>query len=359
VKQVDPQILGFLRDGDGVVINLEGALSSHEIPYAPPIRLASPLDHAKTVKDVGATILNLANNHVLDAGPAGLAETLQAARDLGLLWQGAGECPHDACKPIILEKNGVSVALLALTVDTGNSIRKSSPCTCSGLSMRQCRNMIVRARTLANKVIVQYHGGEEFVGMPSPRQVRLLRRFVRWGADAVICHHSHVVQPFECYRGSLIFYSLGNFIFDIPAHRGAPGTTDSVIVRLIVGRQGIGFEWIGTSIDRKEMKITVWPREAQLKKLVSASHREDYCRAVYEARFWPDLPRDESGLLRPRDVQIARGKAGPRQGAFRRMLKIAGYLCNPEQRSELVAMAEHVIRQKARTLRCRARWLAP
>jgi poly-gamma-glutamate capsule biosynthesis protein CapA/YwtB (metallophosphatase superfamily) len=66
----------------------------------------------------------------------------------------------------------------------------------------------------ADLVVVQYHSGFQFVEVKSEFLEGAAHRAIDLGADLVVCHHPHVLQGLEWYRGKLIAYSLGNFIFD-------------------------------------------------------------------------------------------------------------------------------------------------
>jgi len=65
-----------------------------------------------------------------------------------------------------------------------------------------------------NFLMVSLHWGEEYKLINSPAQQSLSHRIIKAGADLIIGHHPHVVQNIEKYQGKLIYYSLGNFIFD-------------------------------------------------------------------------------------------------------------------------------------------------
>jgi len=79
--------------------------------------------------------------------------------------------------------------------------------------------------------VLSFHWGREYDFFPSERQKELARLAVDNGADLVLGHHPHVLQGIEEYRGRLIFYSLGNFIFD---RQIQPGTAETIILELII-----------------------------------------------------------------------------------------------------------------------------
>ena len=76
------------------------------------------------------------------------------------------------------------------------------------------RRHVTAARRLADVIVVSIHAGIEGITRPSPRQREIAHAAVDAGADLVIGHHPHVVQPVEHYRGKAVFYSLGNFVFN-------------------------------------------------------------------------------------------------------------------------------------------------
>jgi hypothetical protein len=68
-------------------------------------------------------------------------------------------------------------------------------------------------RELADRIVVTFHWGVPYEPQPSPEDRAKAHFAVDCGADAVVGHHPHIVQPFEIYRGCPIFYSVGNFAF--------------------------------------------------------------------------------------------------------------------------------------------------
>lgn len=156
-------------------------------------------------------ILCLANNHVLDFGPEGLEDTIGALEAAGRTYVGAGRNAPDASATRWIEAAGVRVAVVATADASGGAADRASV---SVLSIRALAERVRQVREQADVVIASYHGGIELDTTPSPSVVRGLRELVDAGADVVLGHHPHVLQPAERYRGGVIAYSLGNFVFD-------------------------------------------------------------------------------------------------------------------------------------------------
>ena len=70
-------------------------------------------------------------------------------------------------------------------------------------------------KKLANYIIITLHWGEEYVPQPAPWQIEFAHKLIDRGADIILGHHPHVLQPIEVYKGKLITYSLGNFVSDM------------------------------------------------------------------------------------------------------------------------------------------------
>ncbi|KAF5064283.1 Capsule biosynthesis protein CapA [anaerobic digester metagenome] len=94
--------------------------------------------------------------------------------------------------------------------------------------------IVKEARKNADLVIVHSHWGIEYDSSPNPRQKEIGRALVNAGADIVVGHHSHTLQPVEIYKGKVIFYSLGNFVFD----QGWSKTKDSVVAQFKIHDDG-------------------------------------------------------------------------------------------------------------------------
>src|SRR3989337_2533530 len=76
------------------------------------------------------------------------------------------------------------------------------------------KDIIKNAAENVDVLVVSMHWGEEYKTRSNTREQTLGHGAIEAGAKIVIGHHPHVIQEIEKYRGGLIAYSLGNFIFD-------------------------------------------------------------------------------------------------------------------------------------------------
>lgn len=160
-------------------------------------------------------VVSLANNHSGDFGPDAFADMLGRLEAAGLPYFGGGRDLRLAHQPLIIERKGIRIALLAY--DEMFPRRFEAGPTWPGVAWSEDQQVafdIRQARLRADVVIPYMHWGQEHEAKAHVRQRQLARLMIDAGADAVVGTHPHVVQDVERYRGKPIFYSLGNFVFD-------------------------------------------------------------------------------------------------------------------------------------------------
>lgn len=209
----DAKLLACLMEADARVINLEAPLTDGTSPIqkAGPA-LSAPIKASKGLKRLDP-VLSLANNHILDHGPAGLRSTFQALSDEGLPFFGAGENLYNAEKPYIFEKDGLKIGLIACAEREFSIAGEDSP-GANPFDPLETPDQIVRLKQKCDFVAVLYHGGIECYRYPSPGLRKTLRKLAEKGADLVLCQHTHCVGCFEEYMGATIVYGQGNLLFD-------------------------------------------------------------------------------------------------------------------------------------------------
>jgi poly-gamma-glutamate capsule biosynthesis protein CapA/YwtB (metallophosphatase superfamily) len=205
----------LLRGADLALGNLECVIGEGGTSRPGPYRLRAPSSAAGILREAGFDLLGLANNHALDYGSEGLAETVSRLQEAGIGTVGAGPDPTAAAQPVIREAGGLRLAFLAF-----NAIRDPDDMPGDGGWTRamwdegRAANAIAVARAEADAVIVSLHWGYEYAIRPDPAQRDAARALLDAGADLVIGHHPHVVQGTEVRAGGFAVYSLGNLAFD-------------------------------------------------------------------------------------------------------------------------------------------------
>ena len=160
--------------------------------------------------------VSLANNHSGDFGPAAFAETLDHLATAGIASFGGGRNLTEAHRPLWIEKNGLTIAVLGYNEYKPRRF-EAGPHT-PGVAWSEDEQVVADIRAAkaagADHVIPFMHWGWEKSTLPDDRQRSLARRLIDEGASLVVGSHPHVTQGAEIYRGKPIVYSLGNFVFD-------------------------------------------------------------------------------------------------------------------------------------------------
>jgi poly-gamma-glutamate capsule biosynthesis protein CapA/YwtB (metallophosphatase superfamily) len=213
----------ILQQGDIVIGNLETTLSGSDLRFTGYPQFNSPESLAAVLKQTGFTVLTTANNHSLDRREQGVLRTIAHLDQAGLAHTGTFRSEKERNQPLILEKNGIRLAVLAYSYGTnGIPIPKGKPYLVNLIQPDLIKADIARAKAIgADLVAVGLHFGAEYQRTPNQTQKKIADFAIQAGADLVIGHHPHVVQPYEwrtvtqpdgSKRTGFVAYSLGNFI---------------------------------------------------------------------------------------------------------------------------------------------------
>jgi len=198
------KISHFLRGIDTVFGNLEGPVVNN-----PPEFPANSLKYAFNPEVIkGASwsnfnLFSLANNHTPDMGKEGFEETKEWLKKYGINFVG---------DPLSVSSNNLNSSFFRDNI-TFLAFNRIFPFIVKEEEIIK-KIKTVKSLNPDNFLIVSMHWGEEYKLINSPAQQRLAHKIIETGADLMIGHHPHAVQNIEKYQGKLIFYSLGNFIFD-------------------------------------------------------------------------------------------------------------------------------------------------
>lgn len=214
----DP-LAGFddlLRSADFRIGNLECPIAASGIPLENKIYSFRADPRVLRVLRGRFDVLSVANNHSGDQGRAAFMETLAHLDAAGIRTVGGGAHLAAAHAPLMLEKHGLRIALLAY--NEFKPRRFEAGANWPGIAWSEDSQVLADIRAAraagADLVIPFMHWGWEREAAPSARQRQLARLMIDAGADAVVGSHPHVTQGADLYRGKPIVWSLGNFVFD-------------------------------------------------------------------------------------------------------------------------------------------------
>ncbi len=216
----------------------------------------------------GFNVVCLANNHLMNFGPNGMMQTIEVLDRAGIAHCGGGRNAEEAHRPAVVEWGGQRFAFLAYTsvftpgmdateTRTGMAAIKiesnyriptrlhevpGSPLVCETKArpahLARMVSDIERARQLADVVIVSFHWGvsmghQHLIGY----QVDVGHAAIDAGADLVVGHHPHTIQPIEIYKGKTIAYSLAQCGFDMKSHHFSD---ESIALEVEIASKGLG-----------------------------------------------------------------------------------------------------------------------
>jgi hypothetical protein len=203
------------RGADLLLGNLESPLTTAPKVVPAKLTLRAAPQAAEALRDAGFDAVALANNHAMDYGARGLEQTRANLAAAGIPAVGAAENADRAAAPLILHRQGQSIGLLAFCHVEQRSALYAGPDS-PGVAAFEIEDAVRRVRELRAQVdwvIVQLHWGQELAALPLPQQRVWARALVESGADLILGHHPHILQPLELIGGVPVFYSLGNFLF--------------------------------------------------------------------------------------------------------------------------------------------------
>jgi len=194
----------FLRGIDIVFGNLEGPVVENPPEFPDDsLKFAFNPEVIKGASWSHFNLFSLSNNHTLDMGKEGLGETKEWLKKYGINF--VGDPLSGSSDNLDSSFSRDNITFLAFNQLFPFLIREEE-------TIKKVRT--VKSLNPDNFLIVSLHWGEEYKLINSPVQQSLAHKIIEAGGDLIIGHHPHVVQNIEKYQGKLIFYSLGNFIFD-------------------------------------------------------------------------------------------------------------------------------------------------
>lgn len=253
------EIIDFLRSGDHVVINVEGPVadSVESLDKNGVLQLKHTMNPAatKVFDRIGADIWNICNNHIMDAGEEGIKSTLEYAAKSNVQTIGAGMNIHEARKPVIINEAG-GIGLFGVGYQRACRVADENKAGCYSWSdLEEIQNTINEIKKECRWCVIVAHAGEEFTPLPSPYTRERYHKYLEMGADIVVAHHPHVPMNYETVGDKVIFYSLGNFIFDTDYQRSQFNTELGLLIKINFTEDNFSFVPMGLEILRDSERV--------------------------------------------------------------------------------------------------------
>lgn len=216
ILQVFPELAPRLAGADVALGNLECVLTPTGLGDSRWARdqMRGDVAYAAALREVGFTAISVSNNHAMQHGDAGFADTVRALQDEGLHVVGLRGSPPWACQPVrVTSATGASAIVLGYSwrprqYGTGETPYADAP-------LPGVLSDITRAAAASDVVIVSLHWGDEFVSQPSEGDVAAARSMITAGASCLVGHHPHVTRPVVAMGDGVVAFSLGNAVSDM------------------------------------------------------------------------------------------------------------------------------------------------
>ena len=222
---LDDRMLRKLTSADILAVN-------HEFPFstrgtkAPDKQYTFRVDpkYVSIINEMGVDVAGLANNHVLDFGKDALSDTFDTLDDAGVEYIGAGDSFERESQLCVIEKEGMKFGFLAASrviPVVSWDVHNQTPGVFTTYDPTDLIQKIKESKEECDYLFVMVHWGQEHTTNLREYEQPMAHQFIDAGADAVIGAHPHVLQGVESYNGKMIYYSLGNFIFNETIDRTA------------------------------------------------------------------------------------------------------------------------------------------
>ncbi len=232
----------LLSKADITMVNLETAITNRGTPEDKDFHFRAPSSAFDALRRAGVDVVTMANNHGIDYGPVGLADTLQAIHDKQFPVVGIGHNAAEAYRPWRTTVRGQRIAIIGATQVIDSNLRASWSATdthaglASAFEETRLLAAVRSARATSDIVVVYLHWGTERVDCPNSRQRALAPKLAAAGADVVVGSHAHVLLGAGYLGHTYVDYGLGNFVF---YKHGTGPTTEAGVLTLTLRRHQV------------------------------------------------------------------------------------------------------------------------
>ncbi len=210
-------INSVLKSADFTAVNLETAVTSRGQPQPKAYHFHTTPVAFTALRDAGVDLVTMANNHILDYGRVGLADTLAAAKHAHFPYVGVGVNAAAAWAPYVTTINGTKIAIVGVSQVAELASSWVATASRSGeanaINVGRTLAAVRAAKRLARVVVVFMHWGTEGTACPDPNQLSLAPKLAAAGASIIIGAHAHMLQGSGWLGHTFVAYGMGNFLW--------------------------------------------------------------------------------------------------------------------------------------------------
>jgi hypothetical protein len=241
-------IKSVLEAADLTMVNLETAITDRGTPEPKQYHFRAPITAFSALAAAGVDVATMSNNHVLDYGQVGLADTLDNGHRAGFPFVGIGRNAAEAYAPLYTTVKGVKIALLAFSqvheLEFNWAAKEDRPGVAMALDLARATAAVAAARSKADLVVVFNHWGQEGNSCPTSEQKTFAAKLAAAGADLIIGSHAHTLQGDGWMGQTYVAYGLANFLW-----YGDSFSTETGVLKLTMdGRKVVKNEFVPAGV---------------------------------------------------------------------------------------------------------------
>ena len=281
----DEETLSIMRDADLFVVNNEFAFTSRGTAVSKQYNFRADPKNAQILKDMGADLVTLGNNHTYDYGEEGLLDTLDTLKAAGVPYIGAGKDLEEASAPAVYTIGGFRISLVNAESILFNSnppaqcALEGKPGTFDCYRPEMLFEAVRKAKAESDYCIAVLHWGSEGKSTPNEKQLTLSRGAAEAGADLIIGGHPHVLQTIGRSGAVPVVYSLGNYLFH-------SGTYDTGVIQAVFRPS-----------EKRLESLRFVPMQCRNMKVFTLSGSEKERLLDYMRSLSPDVRIDDDGVI--------------------------------------------------------------
>ena len=281
----DAEALSIMRNADLFVVNNEFAFTSRGTAVSKQYNFRADPKNAQILKDMGADLVTLGNNHTYDYGEEGLLDTLDTLKAAGVPYVGAGKDLEEASAPAVYTIGGFRISLINAETILFNSnppaqcALEEKPGTFDCYRPEMLFEAIRKAKAESDYCIAVLHWGSEGKTTPNEKQLMISRGAAEAGADLIIGGHPHVLQTIGRAGEVPVVYSLGNYLFH-------SGTYDTGVIQAVFRPS-----------EKRLESLRFVPMQCRNMKVFTLSGSEKERLLKYMRSLSPEVQIDEDGII--------------------------------------------------------------